>query len=89
MNYWKYRAYDALLRIQEGVIQASSLEDTMLQLRQQGLQGVELDPIDQTEYRRALYLQKLKERLSPKKAAREPVRRGFFSKLFSFLHQSH
>lgn len=65
MGYWKYRAFDAQLRIQEGVI-ISHIDNNpdlvMLQLRQQGLQGVELKQIDGAEYQREVYLQRLRDR---------------------------
>lgn len=71
MSYWKYRAFDGQLRIQEGVL-VSHIRDNeppdsiFLSLRQQGLQGVELEQIDATMYHREVYLLKLKERGLPK-----------------------
>lgn len=67
MSYWKYRAFDEQLRIQEGVLISHEPPDSIfLSLRQQGLQGVELEQIDATMYHREIYLLKLKERGLPK-----------------------
>ncbi len=67
MSYWKYRAYDANMQIRDGVIVSPDGDETapdhvLLNLRQQGLQGIELKQIDRAEYNREVYLQKLKDR---------------------------
>lgn len=67
MSYWKYQAYDESLYIHEGVFISPIDEDQspailLLQLRQQGLQGIHIKKIDRAEYHQEVYLQKLKDR---------------------------
>lgn len=71
MGYWKYRAFDAERKTQEGVLigpdkdEVQAADHIILQLRQRGLQVVHIQSISQVEYQRDEYLQRLKRRLSP------------------------
>lgn len=70
MSYWRYRAYNANLKVVEGVIIAGGEEDAAmteitLKLRQQGLQVICLSQIDRQEYQRDQRIQKLRDRVNP------------------------
>lgn len=67
MSYWKYRAYDASMTISEGILIShhngqNAPEQVILALRQQGLCGFHLEEINHAEYKKELYIQKLKNR---------------------------
>ncbi len=98
MNYWKYRAYNVQLCIQEGVVVSPSdqaPDGVLLQLRQQGLQGIDIRPIDRAEYNREVYLRRLKERGQPQPRSVSPpglrssIRRGWWlgRAVASFFHR--
>ncbi len=69
MYYWSYRAYDDNLQINEGMLvsdpgnndQDQAFQLVMLQLRQHGLQAIELRQIDQSEYLKGQKIQQLKD----------------------------
>lgn len=70
MSYWRYRAFDELLCITEGVMSAPDGDDeramqtVILQLRQQGLQSIELKPATHAEYVQEERLKRMKDRIS-------------------------
>lgn len=67
MSYWKYRAFDSALKVHDGVIMSPLSSDQppdilLLQLRNQGLQVIDIRLIDKIEYDHETYLQKLRDR---------------------------
>ncbi len=82
IGYWKYKAFDALLHIEEGVLIApidradNTWTQILVKLRQQGLQGIELIPITKAEYTQALRLRHLKERFQARPLALQPTHHG-------------
>lgn len=58
MRYWRYRAYDADLRIHDGVIKAVDFVHMAVAVRQDGLQLIDACTIDQFTYRAELRLER-------------------------------
>lgn len=76
-SHWYYKAYDKNLQTVDGVIQAPSIEQAALKLRQYGLQIFEIIMITKVEYvgRRRLLAAIKTQRPNIK------VRPGFFCRL--------
>jgi len=58
MLYWRYRAYDADLRIHNGVVKAVDFVHMAVKLRQGGLQLISASTIDSITYRAELRLER-------------------------------
>lgn len=62
VRYWRYRAYDAELRIHNGIAESVDFGRLAVKLRQDGLQLIGASTIDQGTYRAELRLQKIIQR---------------------------
>jgi hypothetical protein len=95
VKYWKYRAYDKSMIVHDGVISHNgqnneqSQHDIILQLRNNGLQIIILQPITSAEYQQENRLQKLRERLNHKPISKVNQKTSIFrnlkNKLFTLI----
>ena len=84
--YWRYRAYDANEQMFNGVIKGKNVPTIALELRQKGLQIVEVSQIDYKSYVRENRLQQLQIRLNNNEIHTEPIKKHKKSILSKLLN---
>lgn len=73
--YWRYRAYNANEQMFNGVIKGKNVPIIALELRQKGLQIVEVIQIDYKSYVRENRSQQLQTRFNNSEIHTEPIKK--------------